>query len=112
MKKKNLVVFFFFFIIVFLTFLSFLCRILFPDKNTQTLQALPIPTFTLKPEFFPQPLTVNQIFDDDHIWIATLSAQKIRTLIVTGDIIPARAVILFQHKKTILPGPLHRRVLF
>lgn len=38
------------------------------------------------------PLSIERIFADDHHWVATLSAQRVRTLIVTGDIIPARSV--------------------
>jgi hypothetical protein len=38
------------------------------------------------------PLTLEGIFATDHTWIATLSAQHRRTLIATGDIIPARSV--------------------
>ena len=40
----------------------------------------------------PIPPTLNTIFSKDHSWIATLSAAHIRTLLVTGDIIPARSV--------------------
>lgn len=45
-------------------------------------------------------LSVNQIFGDNHEWIATLSAERIRTVIATGDIIPARSVNyeVLQHK--------------
>lgn len=38
------------------------------------------------------PLSIERIFAKDHGWVATLSAERIRTLIVTGDIIPARSV--------------------
>lgn len=36
--------------------------------------------------------SLNQIFSDNHSWIATLSAQHLTKMIVTGDIIPARSV--------------------
>jgi len=42
--------------------------------------------------FIPQLLSLNQIFSHDHDWTATLSAQKLRTMIATGDVIPARSV--------------------
>ena len=42
--------------------------------------------------FVPQLPGLNQIFSDDHDWTATLSAQKLRTMIATGDVIPARSV--------------------
>lgn len=38
------------------------------------------------------PLSLASIFADKHDWVATLSAEKVRTLIATGDIIPARSV--------------------
>ncbi|MDP3987683.1 MAG: hypothetical protein Q8P80_00905, partial [Candidatus Levybacteria bacterium] len=37
-------------------------------------------------------LSINDIFLDDHRWLATLSADKKVTMIATGDVIPARAV--------------------
>ncbi len=43
-------------------------------------------------QFLPKPPTVERIFDQDHYWVATLSAQRVRTLIATGDVIPARSV--------------------
>lgn len=39
----------------------------------------------------PSP-TLESIFSTDHTWIATLSAEKIRTITATGDVIPARSV--------------------
>lgn len=38
--------------------------------------------------------TLQTIFADDHHWTATLSAQHLRTIMATGDIIPARSVNL------------------
>lgn len=35
---------------------------------------------------------LNQIFSDNHSWIASLPKERVRTLIATGDIIPARSV--------------------
>ncbi|MBI1871823.1 CapA family protein [Candidatus Curtissbacteria bacterium] len=37
-------------------------------------------------------LSVEQIFSDDHSWTATLSAQRKRVIIATGDVLPARAI--------------------
>lgn len=45
-----------------------------------------------EPQFRPQTITLEKIFDQTHGWTATLSAEKVRTLITTGDVIPARAV--------------------
>lgn len=42
-------------------------------------------------ESFPSP-TLDSIFAEDHSFIATISAGRIRTMIATGDVIPARVV--------------------
>lgn len=42
--------------------------------------------------FTPNLPSIDNIFDSNHRWIATLSAQRVRTIIATGDIIPARSV--------------------
>lgn len=36
--------------------------------------------------------SLNQIFSNNHQWEASLSAQRIRTIVATGDVIPARSV--------------------
>lgn len=36
--------------------------------------------------------TLEQIFSADHSWTATLAAERKRTILVTGDVIPARVV--------------------
>lgn len=36
--------------------------------------------------------SIEQIFANDHSWTATLAAERKRTILVTGDIIPARVV--------------------
>lgn len=43
------------------------------------------------PQFTPSPITLHEIFDD-HAWIATISGEHLRTVLATGDIIPARSV--------------------
>src|SRR3989344_7733703 len=43
-------------------------------------------------EFKPIPPSVKDIFTKDHNWVATLSAERKRVLIATGDVIPARSV--------------------
>lgn len=43
-------------------------------------------------EFHGEIPSVDKIFSNDHLWIATLSAERIRTLLATGDVIPARVV--------------------
>ncbi|MBI4100560.1 CapA family protein [Candidatus Microgenomates bacterium] len=42
--------------------------------------------------FNPESPSLKKIFSQDHQWIATLSAGKIRTLKATGDVILARSV--------------------
>lgn len=46
---------------------------------------------TLK-NYVPSPPTPELITASDHEWVATLSANRLRTLIATGDVIPARSV--------------------
>lgn len=46
----------------------------------------------VKPTFQYNGVSLARIFSNDHSWISTLSAQRIRTVIATGDIIPARSV--------------------
>lgn len=36
--------------------------------------------------------SIESIFSPDHSWIATLAAERKRTILVTGDVIPARVV--------------------
>lgn len=43
-------------------------------------------------QFPPSGLSLEKIFQKDHAWTATLSAEKIVTIIATGDVIPARSV--------------------
>lgn len=45
-----------------------------------------------EPVFSPITPLIAQIFSDNHSWEATLSAKRVRTMIATGDIIPARSV--------------------
>lgn len=61
---------------------------------------LPRENIPVKPVLKTNTPSLNQIFSDNHTWIATFSAQKIRTIIATGDIIPARSVNfqILQHK--------------
>lgn len=45
-----------------------------------------------EPIFNPSTPSIDQIFNDNHQWEATLSAERVRTVIATGDVIPARSV--------------------
>lgn len=54
-----------------------------PFKNSTSLVENPV---------LNDQVTIQKVFADDHTWTATLSADHVRTLIATGDIIPARSV--------------------
>ena len=56
-----------------------------PNLNTSSKEVL-------GDSFMPSLPTLDQVFSDNHTWIATLSAEKVRTMITTGDVIPARSV--------------------
>ncbi len=43
-------------------------------------------------QYAPKIPTLETIFTNSHSWIATLSAEKITKILVTGDILPARSV--------------------
>ncbi len=54
---------------------------------------------TPTPEFTPIPATFDRVFNTSHDWTATLSADRVRTLVATGDVLLARQVnILIQQK--------------
>lgn len=48
----------------------------------------------------PSTLSLNRIFEENHSWVSTLPQDRIRTVIATGDVIPARSVNVqvLQHK--------------
>jgi poly-gamma-glutamate capsule biosynthesis protein CapA/YwtB (metallophosphatase superfamily) len=73
----------------------------FPKNTTSSPEKIDIEFNTLQEQsnneeksikFFPTLPTLNQIFNRDHNWTATLSAQRLTSLLVTGDVIPARSV--------------------
>lgn len=77
-------------------------------KQTTPLSAPPVirtlsTTSKDAPEFHPSVVTKETIFSGDHTWTATLPAERVRTLIATGDVIPARSV----NYKTISYGNFH-----
>src|SRR3989344_6691767 len=49
-------------------------------------------------EFHTSALTIEQIFSEDHSWTATLSAERKRVIVVTGDVNPARSVNAYAVK--------------
>ena len=50
-------------------------------KTTETKLSIAIP-----------PLTIDQIFSLDHLWVKAIPLENIVTIIATGDVIPARSV--------------------
>ena len=67
-----------------------------------------VPVITKKPEFIPYLPNLNQIFKDDHEWIATLPAERVRVLIATGDVIPARSVNFQATKRNNFKWPFEK----
>ena len=63
-------------------------------------------------EFFPQNPDLQSIFSGDHSWIATISAEKIRTVIATGDVIPARSVNNAAEQKKNFKWPFEKTAEF
>lgn len=80
-------------------FLIFLIALFFwksqNNRNRQevnTRNVTPATSAAASQQFKPAPLTIDQIFNINRSWVATLSAEKVRVLITTGDVIPARSV--------------------
>ena len=63
-------------------------------------------------QFHPQPLSLEQIFSDDHSWTATLSAENVRLLITTGDLVPARSVNYWAVTKNNFHWPFEKTADF
>jgi poly-gamma-glutamate synthesis protein (capsule biosynthesis protein) len=51
-----------------------------------------LPTATSQPIYYPTEISLERIFSDQHQWTATLSAQKVITVIATGDVMVGRTV--------------------
>lgn len=62
------------------------------NNNISIYPNIILPTITNQPDYIPTRPSLEQIFGDNHSWISSLSAQKVRVLIATGDVIPARSV--------------------
>ena len=59
------------------------------NPQSQNIVNTPPPTI---PEFKPSIPTIELMFSEYHAWIATISAERIRVLLATGDVMPARKV--------------------
>lgn len=84
-------------ILLIISLILFLVYLIIPKNNLLQNPKLIVDTFsqindTKEKEFKPNLPNLDKIFSDDRNWVATLSAQKLRTIIATGDIIPARSV--------------------
>ncbi|MBI4137526.1 CapA family protein [Candidatus Roizmanbacteria bacterium] len=64
----------------------------FLQPPARSLPGFTEPTPTDTPAFVPQPISLDAIFSSEHDWVATLSAEKITTVIATGDVLMAREV--------------------
>lgn len=85
--------------IVILLFFSIIIFLSIQKKQYewQSTLSLSLPSITPTVVTLP-PLSLAQIFQDNHDWVATLSAENVRTMIATGDIIPARSVNFKVHQ--------------
>jgi len=80
-------------IIPFIGILGIIFYCLTKPYSGITISPVPFVHFTQTvSSFTPLPLEFNTLFSNDHTWISTVSAAKKRTLVATGDIIPARSV--------------------
>lgn len=62
------------------------------DNYIETTSYFSIAYANTNSEFIPSSPTIDQIFSEDHSWTNTLSSNRKRVLIATGDVIPARVV--------------------
>ncbi len=73
--------------------ITFVFSLIIPKESVKEIQPVIDKITKFNPEsFIAKSPTIESIFDDDNKWIATLSAEKIKTIIFTGDVIPARSV--------------------
>lgn len=77
-------------LLVVLFFLAGITTFFLSQKKTDTTPS--IQKSLNKQDTFSTSPTLDSIFSDNHTWIATLSAEKIRIITATGDVIPARSV--------------------
>jgi poly-gamma-glutamate synthesis protein (capsule biosynthesis protein) len=58
--------------------------------------------------FVPGILSLEKIFSQDHTWVSTLSAERVRTLITTGDVILGRSVNFNTAKRNDFHWPFEK----
>lgn len=81
-------------VVLFLIFL--ICLIFLKILKTSNIKNSIIlnnnkPLSKINPALLPT-VNLNTIFNTDHTWTATLPAEKVITILATGDVIPARSV--------------------
>lgn len=74
------------------------------QKNTINTVVFKSANFSYK----PTAPNLDSIFKDDHSWVATLSASRKRTIIATGDIIPARSVNYQESRRNNFKWPFEK----
>ncbi len=75
----------------------YLIAFIYYKAQTQKAILIPKPLISSLPSktdnsIFTPSLTIDKIFQTDHSWTATFSAQKLTRLLATGDVIPSRSV--------------------
>lgn len=110
MKQQRIVVYIMLAVVGFLVcvLVFFGMNRIYQKKVISSLSSVPVSRThtvipTSAPLFRPAHVSTEQIFSNDHSWTATLPAERVRTLIATGDVIPARSV----NYKTISYGNFH-----
>ncbi len=94
-------------VIVFIALLNF-ANTLVPNRINRRSPISLSPAKAGNPESIPLLSSLETIFQEDHTWIATVSADRLRTILVTGDIIPARAVNFNVMKKNNMLWPYEK----
>ncbi|MDP3987731.1 MAG: CapA family protein [Candidatus Levybacteria bacterium] len=93
MKPKPLLIILFFAIYFLISNIFFYTRFHNPQKRTLKINFVNNQIkISESGEFLPQNLTLQEIFQENHGWVASLAAQNTITMIATGDVIPARSV--------------------
>jgi poly-gamma-glutamate capsule biosynthesis protein CapA/YwtB (metallophosphatase superfamily) len=64
-----------------------------PDLSFQKTKSVIRKSFhEIAEPYHPQPVTLNSVFESDHTWTATLSAERTTRILATGDVLLARTV--------------------
>jgi poly-gamma-glutamate capsule biosynthesis protein CapA/YwtB (metallophosphatase superfamily) len=83
------------FIAILLLFLTLLGLSLFSPVSYPPVPIASVavpPTSTPRIAYIPRPPTLDTIFSPSRDWVATLSAEQVRTIVATGDVLVARQV--------------------